>query len=67
MARIKYYNPETGKWEYADLSFVVGGNASGGNVDEQLSALIDTDMLPAVHDVNGAILTDENGNIILRY
>lgn len=27
MARIKYYNNETGKWEYADSAF------SGGNVD----------------------------------
>lgn len=33
MARIKYYNTKTGKWEYADSSFVVGGNGSGGNVD----------------------------------
>ena len=33
---------------------------------EQLAALAETDMLPAVHE-NGAILTDENGNIILRY
>ena len=34
---------------------------------EQLAMLIEADMLPAVHDSNGAILTDENGNIILRY
>lgn len=33
----------------------------------QLAALVETDMLPAVHDTSGAILTDENGNIILRY
>lgn len=33
----------------------------------QLEVLIEADMLPAVHDANGAILTDENGNIILRY
>lgn len=33
---------------------------------EQIALLIDTDMLPAVHE-NGAILTDESGNIILRY
>lgn len=70
MARIKYYNTKTGKWEYADLSFVVGGNgtSSGGNMGdlEQLNMLIETDMLPAVHDINGAILTDENGKIILR-
>lgn len=35
--------------------------------DEQLDMLIEADMLPAVHDSSGAILTDENGNIILRY
>lgn len=34
---------------------------------EQLSMLIEADMLPAVHDANGAILTDESGKIILRY
>lgn len=33
---------------------------------EVLTALIETDMLPAVH-ADGAILTDQNGNIILRY
>ena len=32
-----------------------------------IAALIEADMLPAVHDASGAILTDENGNIILRY
>lgn len=34
---------------------------------EQISMLINTDLLPAVHDADGAILTDENGNVILRY
>lgn len=33
MARVKYFNPNTGKWEYADSCFVVGGNGSGGNVE----------------------------------
>lgn len=33
----------------------------------QLALLIEADLLPAVYDSNGAILTDENGNIILRY
>lgn len=42
--------------------------AGGGMSDEAcLSALIETDMLPAVHDADGKILTDENGKIILRY
>jgi hypothetical protein len=34
---------------------------------EQVSILIDADLLPAVHDASGAILTDENGNVVLRY
>lgn len=34
---------------------------------EQLAMLIEADMLPAVHDANGAILTDEAGRIVLRY
>lgn len=29
--------------------------------------LIKNDMLPAIYDSNGAILTDENGNIIGRF
>lgn len=34
---------------------------------EQIAMLAEADMLPAVHDADGAILTDENGNVILRY
>lgn len=34
---------------------------------EQIALLVELDMLPAIHDASGAILTDENGNIILRY
>lgn len=34
---------------------------------EQITMLIEADMLPVVHDANGAILTDENGNIVMRY
>ena len=34
---------------------------------EQISILAEADMLPAVHDASGSILTDENGNVILRY
>lgn len=46
------------------------GGGSGVEVetpttDEILQALIDTDFLLAVQDENGAILTDEDGNIIL--
>lgn len=35
--------------------------------NEQIAMLIESDMLPAVYDASGAILTDENGNVILRY
>lgn len=43
--------------------------STGGNVDqmEQLNMLIETDMLPAVYNETNKILTDENGNVILRY
>lgn len=52
-----------------DDGYAVPGEVQGGKVEEhdQLLSLIETDMLPAIHDGNGAILTDENGNIIFRY
>ena len=34
---------------------------------ETLNLLIEEDMLPAVRNADGAILTDQNGNIVLRY
>ena len=34
---------------------------------ETLNLLIEEDMLPAVHNAGGGILTDQNGNIVLRY
>lgn len=34
---------------------------------EQLCMLIDNDMLPAIHDADRKILTDENGRIVVRY
>lgn len=45
------------------------GGGGGGLPDEaeQLAMLIEADMIPAVHDASGAVMTDENGNIILRY
>lgn len=49
-----------------DQSGNVEVNALPDNT-EQLEMLIEADLLPAVHDASGAILTDENGNIILRY
>lgn len=37
------------------------------NSAEQIAMLVDADLLPAVHDASGAILTDDHGNVILRY
>jgi hypothetical protein len=34
---------------------------------KQIAVLIKEDMLPAVYNLDGKILTDENGNVILRY
>lgn len=34
---------------------------------EILNLLIEEDMLPAIRNAGGAILTDQNGNIVLRY
>lgn len=43
--------------------------SGGASMDDQVQVglLIDCDMLPAVYDSNGAILTDEKGSIILRF
>lgn len=55
-------NGKPTEWEATDFPEVNG--LSDGS---QISALVETDMLPAVHDTDGKILTDENGNVILRY
>ena len=34
---------------------------------DEIPVLIEEDMLPAVHNVDGSILTDQNMNIVLRY
>lgn len=45
-----------------------GGGGSGMPTDMELLAdLIETDMLPAICNTDGKILTDENGKIVLRY
>jgi hypothetical protein len=48
-----------------------GGGIGGGNFpktdNETIEMLIAAELLPAVTTVLGAILTDENGNVILRY
>lgn len=64
---------ENGNWfawdsvanQYKDT----GKPSQGQGVSEegQLQALIETDMLPAVHNPDGKILADERGRIVLRY
>lgn len=45
-----------------------GGGGSGMPSDMELLAdLIETDMLPAIYNTDGKILTDEAGRIVLRY
>ena len=59
--------------ENAGKALVVGsdGNVVPGSVtlseDETISLLIEEDILPAVYNVDGTILTDQNWNIVLRY
>lgn len=53
------YNPATKK--YVDDAVALKADKF-----DPIEVLIEEDMLPAVHE-NGAILTDENGNVILRY
>lgn len=65
------YTPEEAKtWEKLDgrVKALEEEMGSGGMPDnaEQIALLAEADMLPAVHE-NGAILTDQSGNIILRY
>lgn len=60
-----YTETEVMTWAVLDKRITV--LEESGGADGQLEMLIEADMLPAVHDVSGAILTDENGNIVLRY
>lgn len=48
----------------SDLEGLGGGGISDNDI---LAALVETDSLPAITTTAGAILTDTNGNIILRY
>ena len=52
-----------------ELQNIKNNLPSSGSMSEndQLIMLIETDLLPAIHDTAGAILCDENGNIVLRY
>lgn len=59
----KYIKTEEGYKLPSDIENI----SANTNYADQIEMLIEADMLPAVHDASGAILTDENGNIILRY
>ena len=62
MARVKYYNPETGKWEYADKAYDVtapdsGQNPAGGGMSATATALLISILRNAVYS------TDQSANI----
>ena len=59
MNNVKSFPPE---WDEFDSN-----NFGGINGAETLNLLIEEDMLTAVRNADGAILTDQNGNIVLRY
>ena len=51
----------------AKNNLVAAINEAAHTDTETLNLLIEEDMLPAVRNTDGAILTDQNGNIVLRY
>lgn len=53
--------------ELIKYSGFLGGSGGGISDAEALELLIELDLLPAVTNSVGAILTDSNANIILRY
>ena len=64
-----YEESEIWSWEYLDkriteLEKTISEEAIN---TKALNLLIEEDMLPAVRNADGAILTDQNGNIVLRY
>lgn len=57
---------ENKKTQVATKKIQIAGKVVDAASDEEmLNALIETDILMAVTDFDGAILTDENGNIIM--
>ena len=64
-----YEESEIWSWEYLDkriteLEKTISEEAIN---TKAFNLLIEEDMLPAVRNADGAILTDQNGNIVLRY
>ena len=64
-----YEESEIWSWEYLDkriteLEKTISEEAIN---TKAFNLLIEEDMLPAVHNADGAIMTDQNGNIVLRY
>lgn len=64
-----YEESEIWSWEYLDkriteLEKTISEEAINTKV---FNLLIEEDMLPAVRNADGSILTDQNGNIVLRY
>ena len=64
-----YEESEIWSWEYLDkriteLEKTISEEAIN---TKAFNLLIEEDMLPAVRNADGSILTDQNGNIVLRY
>lgn len=51
----------------AKNNLVAAVNSVTLSEDETISLLIEEDILPAVYNADDTILTDQNGNIVLRY
>lgn len=64
-----YTEDDVKTWEMLEERIKALEESGGGGSSDMdtIAALIETDMLPAIHDKNGKILTNENGNVILRY
>ena len=54
-------------WDTDSGAYVESDLPAGATDAETLNLLIEEDMLPAVYTADGAILTDQNWNIVLRY
>ena len=64
-----YEESEIWSWEYLDkriteLEKTISEEAIN---TKAFNLLIEEDMLPAVRNADGSILTDQNGNIVIRY
>ena len=67
MKNAVYYTPEERTEEEKAQARENIGSAKEYTYTEEVTMLAEADMLPSVYDTNGKILTDSNGNVILRH